>query len=327
MDFDRDTRLRFYRTMHRIRRFEETIVDQYRRGNVPGFLHLSPGQEAIAVGACSQLRPDDYVTSTHRGHGHCIAKGAPHRPHDGRAVRPVGRLLPRQGRLHAHRRLRPGHPGRERHRRLGPASWPSARPSPPSYRGTDQVTVCFFGDGASNQGTFHEGLNMASLWKLPVVFICENNCYAESTRQCEHQAVKDVAERAAGYGMPGVIVDGNDVEAVYEVVAAAVARARAGEGPTLIEAKTYRQRGHHEGDPATYRTKEEVDGWLERCPVKCYREALLRDGVATEAELAAIEAATEDEMRAALAFALASPLPDVSTARDGIFTETAEVAR
>ena len=324
MDFDRHTQLRFYEMLYRIRRFEETIIDQYRKGNVPGFLHLSPGQEAIAVGACIQLRRDDYVASTHRGHGHMLTKGA-------RPDRMMAEVLGRRDGYCAGK-------GGSMHIAdpdigiLGATGivgsglvFANGAAFSAQYRGTDQVTLCFFGDGASNEGTFHEGLNIASLWRLPVVFICENNGFAESTRQCEHQRCKDVATRAIGYDMPGIVVDGNDVLAVYEVVHETIKRARAGDGPSLIEAKTYRLRGHHEGDPQNYRTKEEVACWLERDPVPCFRGVLLGEGV-TEEEIKAIESAIEVELREALAFALASPPPDVSEARHGIFTEAAEVA-
>ena len=191
------------------------------------------------------------------------------------------------------------------------------------YRGTDQVAVCFFGDGASNTGTFHEGLNLASLWQLPVVFVCENNAYAESTPQDEHQRIRDVAVRAKSYDMPGVIVDGNDVKAVYHAAGKAVQRARSGGGPTLIEAKTYRLRGHYEGDPQSYRSREEVDRWRERCPIALLREALLQQGTSAE-EIAAIDARVEVEIEAAVAFAEESPHPDVGEARSGIFTIVAE---
>lgn len=324
MELDRETRLHLYKTMCRIRTFELTIIDQYRKGNVPGFLHLSPGQEGIAVGACCQLRPDDYIVSTHRGHGHMLAKGARSDLMMAEVFgRKTGYCAGKGGSMHI---ADPdigilgatGIVGSGLVLANGPAF--SAK-----YRGTDQVTLCFLGDGASNEGTFHEGLNMASLWQLPVVFICENNLYAESTPQCEHMRCENVADRAAAYNMPGVVLDGNDVLAVYEVVGAAIKQAREGGGPTLIECKTYRQRGHHEGDSQSYRTQEEVADWMERCPIKRFQEVLLQEGV-NEEELKAIEHAAQEEMQAALKFSLDSPLPDVSEARDGIYTETTEAA-
>lgn len=324
MEVDRTTKLELYGTMIRIRRFEEVVIELFARGKIPGFLHSYLGEEAVAAGACAHLRSDDYITSTHRGHGHILAKGA-------RTDLAMAELFgKRTGYCHGK--------GGSMHIAdpdigiLGAIGIVGAglviangAAFSAQYRGTDQVTVCFFGDGASNTGTFHEGLNLASLWQLPVIFVCENNAYAESTPQRDHQRIKDVAIRAQSYDMPSCIVDGNDVLAVYEAVGEAVTRARSGGGPTLIEAKTYRIRGHYEGDPQNYRTREEVDLWRERCVIRRFREVLLKDGVA-EDELDAIDAKIEAELEAAIAFAEESPLPDVSEARYGIFTETAEVA-
>lgn len=323
MKVDRTTKLELYKTMVRIRRFEEVVIELFARGKIPGFLHSYLGQEAIAAGACTHLRPDDYITSTHRGHGHILAKGA--RTDLAMAelfAKRTGYCHGKGGSMHI---ADPGIGilGATGIVGAGLAIANGAAFSA-QYRGTDQVTVCFFGDGASNTGTFHEGLNLASLWQLPVIFVCENNAYAESTPQRGHQRIKDVAIRAQGYDMPGCIVDGNDVLAVYEAAGEAVSQARSGGGPTLIEAKTYRIRGHYEGDPQNYRTREEIDLWRERCPIRRFREVLLKDGVAGH-ELDAIDAKIEAELEVAIAFAEESPLPDVSQARYGIFTETVEV--
>lgn len=186
-------------------------------------------------------------------------------------------------------------------------------------RGTDQVTVSFFGDGASNTVKFHEGINMASIWKLPVVYLCENNQYAISVPQSYHQNIRDVAARAAAYGIPGIVVDGNDVIAVYEAVGEAVARARKGEGPTLVECKTYRHRGHFEGDPTTYRTKEEVDEWKKKDPISSFKEKLIEMGVLTEKEADEIDREAQEETRKAVAFAEASPWPEPAETLEDVY--------
>lgn len=321
---DRSTQLWLYEMMFRIRRFEEGVIDLFARGKIPGFLHSYLGEEAIASGACAHLRKDDYIISTHRGHGHILAKGA-------RADLAMAELFGKRtgycngkgGSMHI---ADPdiGILGANGIVGAGILIANGAALSA-QYRGTDQVCVCFFGDGASNQGTFHEGLNLAAVWKLPVVFICENNAYAMSTQPCDGLSVQDVSVRAAAYGIPGVTVNGNDVQAVYEAAGAAIEYARAGKGPSLVEAKTYRIRGHYEGDPQTYRTREEVDEWRARCPIPSYRDILLKSAV-SEDELKSIEARVEAELVAAIDFAEKSPLPDVSEARHGIFTEVAEVA-
>jgi pyruvate dehydrogenase E1 component alpha subunit len=324
MAMDRSTQLWLYEMMFRIRRFEEWVIDLFARGKIPGFLHSYLGEESVATGACAHLRKDDYIISTHRGHGHILAKGA-------RTDLAMAELFGKRtgycngkgGSMHI---ADPdiGILGANGIVGAGIVIANGAGLSA-QYRGTDQVCVCFFGDGASNQGTFHEGLNLASVWKLPVVFVCENNAYAMSTQPREGLSVQDVSVRAAAYGIPGVTVNGNDVLAVYEAAGVAIENARAGKGPALVEAKTYRIRGHYEGDPQTYRTREEVDEWRTRCPILCYRASLLESGV-SEDELKSIDARVEAELLEAVEFADKSPLPDVSEARHGIFTEVAEVA-
>jgi len=195
-----------------------------------------------------------------------------------------------------------------------------------SYLGTDRVTAAFFGDGASNQGTFHESINLASVWKLPVVFVCENNGFGISVPVKQSTSVKDVSVRAKGYDIPGVTVDGNDVYAVYEAAEAAIKRARKGEGPSLIEAKTYRWKGHWTGDPEVYRTREEVAAWMEKCPIKRMKAKMLADKVATEAELAAIEQKAKADVEEAAAFALNSPEPDPAHVMDNVYYEAGERA-
>jgi pyruvate dehydrogenase E1 component alpha subunit len=324
MGMDRSTQLWLYEMMFRIRRFEESVIDLFARGKIPGFLHSYLGEEAIATGACAHLRKDDYIISTHRGHGHILAKGA-------RTDLAMAELFGKRtgycngkgGSMH----IADPDIGILGANGIVGAGLVIANGAALSaqYRGTDQVCVCFFGDGASSQGTFNEGLNLAAVWKLPVVFVCENNAYAMSTQPCDGVSVKDVAVRAAAYGIPGVTVNGNDVLAVYGATGKAIEDARAGKGPSLVEAKTYRIRGHYEGDPQTYRAREEVDEWRMRCPISCYRESLLKNGVSEE-ELKAIDSRVEAELLEAIEFADKSPLPDVSEARHGIFTEVAEVA-
>ncbi len=306
---DKATLMHLYRIMLTIRRFEEAIADLYRRGLVPSSAHVYIGQEAVAAGVCACLRPDDYVLSTHRGHAHSIAKGAP-------LERLAAEILGRATGLNRGRggSMRPCCP------EVGVLySCPIVGSNIPiaagvglaiRLRGTDQVVACFFGDGASNIGDFHEGLNLAAIWKAPVIYVCENNQYAISVPVWRSTSVRDIAARAASYGIPGVVVDGNDVVAVYKAAKWAVERARRGEGPVLIECKTYRWLGHHVGDPGTaYRTREEVETWKARCPIKRLRERLLTAGVASENELAEVETKVEARVREAVEFALNSPYP------------------
>jgi len=235
--------IEIYRKMLEIRHFEEKVFDLYGQNLVLGTIHLYAGQEAVAVGVCANLRKDDYVTSTHRGHGHCIAKGA-------RLDKTMAEILGKKtgyckgkgGSMH----IADFSIGMLGATAVVGAGIPIAAGAGLSIklRGTDQVVACFFGDGASNQGTFHEGINIASVWKLPVIFVCENNLYAMGTRQSIVMAIENIADRAVAYGIPGVVVDGNNVLAVHEATQKAVERARKGEGPTLIECKTYRLKGH-----------------------------------------------------------------------------------
>ena len=254
-----------YASMYKIRRFEQEAVKLFHNKELPGWLHSYIGEEAVAVGVCASLNRDDYITSTHRGHGHCIAKGADLKRMMAELYgKETGYCKGKGGSMHI-ADFSIGILGANGIVGGGiPIATGTALAS--QYLEDGRVTVCFFGDGASNQGGFHESLNLASLWKLPVVYVCENNLYAETTPQADHQPIRDIADRAKSYNMPGVIVDGNDVFAVYEKANKAVERARAGRGPTLIECKTYRYRGHWEGDPEVYRTKEEVKEWKKRSP-------------------------------------------------------------
>jgi len=304
------------RRMHRIRRFEETAEDSYIRGLSYGTMHLSIGQEATAVGACMPLSDADWITSTHRGHGHCIAKGAELGPmfaeflgREGGYCKGRGGSMhiaePAKGNLGANGIVGGGLP-------IAVGAALSAK-----KRRTGAVALAFFGDGANNAGVFHEALNIASIWKLPVVFVCENNQYAMSMAMTRSTAVANVADRASAYAIPGVIVDGNSFADVAEASFQATERARAGEGPTLIEAKTYRTRGHSRSDRNRYRAREEIEAWKARDPIARLEAEIVALGLATEPRVAAIAAEVEKEMAEAVAAASASPWPAVAdVARD-----------
>lgn len=306
------------RKMVEIRFFEEKVFELYGQNLVPGTIHLYAGEEAVAVGVCSVLEKTDYLTSTHRGHGHCIAKGAD-------LSRTMAEILGKQtgyckgkggsmhiadfaiGMLGATAVVGAGLP-------IAVGAGLSAK-----LRGTKQVVACFFGEGASNQGTFHESLNIASVWGLPVVFVCENNLYAMGTRQSRVMNIENIADRASAYGFPGVMVDGNDVVAVYEASAIAVERARRCEGPTLIECKTYRRRGHSRVDPAKYRPKDEVQEWLGKDPIKLFKERLIQGNIFSEGEIVSVEKEVETRIEKAVRFALDSPFPMPTEALQDVY--------
>jgi pyruvate dehydrogenase E1 component alpha subunit len=318
MDIPRDTLLLMYERMLKIRHFEERVKDLFAAGEMPGFVHLYLGQEAVAVGACAPLTDDDFITSTHRGHGHIIAKGGDMKlmmaELYGKATgynKGKGGSMhiadPRLGILGANGIVGAGLP-------IATGAGLSAK-----LRKSGQVAVCFFGDGASNQGTFHEAVNIASAFDLPVVYVCENNLYAVGTKQSDVRRVEDIADRAVGYAIPGLAIDGNDVIAVYEACSAAVDRARAGMGPTLVECKTYRWRTHFEGEPDTYRPPEEVEAWLKREPIAPYRKNLIEQGVLTQTQAAEIEANVLQELDGAVEFARQSPLPEPQSALEDLW--------
>ena len=304
--------------MLEIRFFEEKVFDLYAQNLVPGTIHLYLGEEAVAVGVCSLLRKDDYITSTHRGHGHCIAKGAELKRTMAEILgKKTGYCKGKGGSMH----IADFSIGMLGATAVVGAGLPIAVGAGLSVklRKTDQVVACFFGEGASNQGTFHESINMASIWKLPVIFVCENNLYAMGTRQSRVMAIENVADRAVAYGIPGVVVDGNDVLAVYETTQKAVERARKSEGPTLIECKTYRHKGHSRVDPAKYRPKEEVEEWLAKDPIKRFKEKLLQTNTLTESEIQQIEKEVSDEIEEAVKFAMESPYPAPEEALEDIY--------
>ena len=295
--------------MHLIRKFEEAAEASYMRGLIHGTMHLSIGQEASAVGSILPLRRDDYILSTHRGHGHCIAKGAdPALMFAEFFGKENGYCHGRGGSMHI-ADIAGGNLGANG---IVAGGLPIAVGVGMSIKAQKQDRVCmvFFGDGATNEGAFHEALNMASIWKLPIVFLCENNKYAMSMDIARAMAVPNVADRAVAYAMPGVAVDGNDMPAVASAAMVAIDRARGGGGPTLVECKTYRLRGHSKSDRNLYRTKDEVEAWRAADPIRRLERELTANGRFVAAELAAIEKAAEQQINDALAFAKASPDPD-----------------
>ena len=322
-DYSKEQLMDFYETMIKIRRFEEETFEFYKKGLMAGLAHLYLGEEAIATGVCAALNEDDYIGSTHRGHGHLVARGAD-------TDRMMAEILGKEtgyskgkgGSMHIMAMDKGilganGIVGGEIPIATGAAY--SAK-----YRGTDQVAVSFMGDSATNEGTFHESLNMAAAWKLPCVYVIENNLYGISVDIRDVTNTPDLAVRAKAYNIPGVVVDGMDVLAVYEAAQEAIERARKGEGPTLIECKTYRWQGHHVGDPATYRQRKsetEKEDWMKKCPVANLKKEVLKAGIATEEEFAKVEAKAEDEIQKAVKFAVESEYPAAEEAYTDVFQQ------
>jgi acetoin:2,6-dichlorophenolindophenol oxidoreductase subunit alpha len=323
MDISREELLDIYHTMQKIRLFESKVRDLAMANEIPGFVHVSIGEEASAAGVCAALRQTDRITSTHRGHGHLIAKG-------GRLDKMMAEIFGKRtgyckgkggsmhivdyslGILGANGIVGGGLP-------IAAGSGLAA-----VITGKDDVTAAFFGDGASNEGTFHESLNLAAVWKLPVIFVCENNGFGEFTPMATVTSVTDIAVRAQAYGIPGHIVDGNDVLEVFKYTSEAVARARAGEGPTLLECKTYRWEGHVVGEAAflgeeAYRAKSEVEAWKLKCPLIRFQKWCAESGRISTAELQKIVEDTEKELAEAIEFARASELPNVSEVTDDVY--------
>jgi pyruvate dehydrogenase E1 component alpha subunit len=298
------------RRMWLIRRFEEMAEEAYMRGLSYGTMHLSVGQEASAVGICMDLKASDYITSTHRGHGHCIGKGADVRymfaeffgKEEGYCHGRGGSMHiadPATGNLGANGIVGGGLP-------LATGAALAIK-----KRKSDDVAVCFFGDGANNEGAFHESLNLAAVWRLPVIYVCENNQYGMSVSAARSTAVKDVAFRASSYGMPGVVVDGNSVADVNEAMHVALQRARNGQGPSLIECKTYRTKGHSRSDRNRYRSKEEIEDWKKRDPIPAFEQELAGHGIMSPTEMLSVQADAEKTIQAAFAFAQSASNPDV----------------
>lgn len=311
-----------YYTMNLIRDFENQSLKFFEENVLRGSVHLCVGEEAVPATVCELLNPYDYIASTHRGHGHCLAKGAD----PGKALAELmgkedGYCRGRGGSMHI-ADVDAGNLGANAIVGGGiPIAVGAALASKMQNNG--KVAISFFGDGATNEGIFHESLNLAAVWKLPVVFVCENNGYGISVPQWQSTAVKDISVRAKAYDIPGVTVDGNDVEAIAKEAKKAIDRARKGEGPTLIECKTYRIYGHWTGDPTPYRTREEVEEWKKKDPIKRLRKVLEKDGVKAE-ELDKLEQDAADAIAKAVEFALNSPEPDPNTVLDGVFYEEAD---
>ncbi|WP_420544399.1 thiamine pyrophosphate-dependent dehydrogenase E1 component subunit alpha [Tepidanaerobacter syntrophicus] len=321
MMISRERKEWIYKTMNRIRCFELKAQSLFEQNKLRGSVHLYVGQEAIAATVCSLLRDDDYITSTHRGHGHCIAKGATLDKAMAELMgKATGYCKGRGGSMHI-ADFTKGNLGANAIVGGGiPIATGAALAA--KLRGSDQVAVSFFGDGASNQGTFHESLNLASVWKLPAIYICENNYYAISVPVTQSTSVEDISVRGTAYSMPGFTVDGNDVSDIYEVVEQAIKRAREGKGPSLIECKTYRYLGHWLGDPQPYRSRDEIEFWKQnKDPIKRMREFMLECGEFTSEELDQIEQAAAKEAEDAAEFALNSPDPDPATLLEDVFYE------
>ena len=321
MTITTEKQLEMLRSMQTIRRFEERASDDYQAGAIYGVVHCYIGEEAVAVGICSALNRDDQIISTHRGHGHCLAKGADlNRMMAELYGRQAGYCKGKGGSMHiadfsigmlgANGIVAGGIP-------IVTGAGLAAQ-----LEGKGRVAVSFFGDGASNAGPFHESINIAATWKLPMLYVCENNLYSAGTIAAETLALSDVAARAAGYGIPGVVVDGNDVMAVYEAAEAAVNRARAGQGPTLIECKTYRWRGHTERpgqeDP---RPQDEIETWRQRDPINLFATNLMDQGVLTEEAWQKMDAEILAAIEDAVKFSEESPFPDPDAAVEDVFAE------
>jgi pyruvate dehydrogenase E1 component alpha subunit len=327
VDVPNDVLIEMYRRMVRIRLFEQTVTDLALKGQIAGSAHTSIGQEGEIVGACMALRTDDYMIGNHRSHGHPIGKGAELKPLMAELHGKVtGVCKGKGGSMHL-ADFSVGSLGETSIVGSGlPITTGAALGA--KMQGTDRVALCFFGDGASNEGSFHEAINMAAIWDLPAIFLCENNGYGATTSAREVLSVGDVAARAAGYDIPGAVVDGQDAIAVYEVVTAAVARARRGDGPSLIEAKTYRYDNHAVGLHVTsYRTEDEIGQWKDRDPLVIHRTLLLDEGVLTEADAEAIVAETEQAVQDALDFARASAYPEPEAAFEDVFTNPIPIPR
>lgn len=314
---DRELLLEMYRRMFLIRRFDERVAELHSAGQIAGGVHLTIGQEAAVVGACLALRPDDYMTGTHRSHGHPLAKGA--RPHPLMAEllgRRTGVNKGKGGSMH----LADFSIGSLGETSIVGSGLPIATGGALSakMRRSGQVALCFFGDGAANEGAFHESLNLAALWSLPVIFFCENNRYALSTSVRSSCSIENIADRAVAYGIPGSVVDGQDPIASYVAVAGAAERARSGAGPTLIEAKTYRYNEHAQGLRLSYRSEDEIQGWRARDPIPSLRRKLIDLGT-LEVEIERIELLVEKTIEEAVEFAVSSEFPAYEEAFQDLF--------
>lgn len=318
LPISRTKMLQMFDQMVTIRNFEERVIELFREGVIRGSTHTYIGMEANAVGACAALQPDDYITSTHRGHGHCIAKGGDVRLMMAELLgKSTGYCKGKGGSMHiadvdmgilGANGIVGGGMG------IATGAGLSAK-----MRESGQVALCFFGEGGNNQGALHENANLASIWKLPVIYFCENNQYAMSMSVKRATAVEDLAQRAVSYGIPGVNVDGMDVRAVYDAVEKAAERARAGQGPSLIVSTTYRFEGHNIGDAQPYRTKDEVASWRQRDSIERFRDFLIKEKIATREETEAIEEKVRQRIDEAVEFARESPEPDLASLEEDVY--------
>ena len=318
MTISKDRAKGLYETMIKIRKFEKKACDLFKEGLIRGPMHVYTGQEAIAAGACDVIEEQDYITSTHRGHGHCIAKG-------GELNKMTAELL---GKVNGYSKGKGGsmHIADPDIGILGAngivggsIGLATGAGLSSSMKGDKRITICFFGDGASNQGVFHESLNLAAIWDLPVIYLCENNQYGLTGPADEMLAVEDISKRAASYDIPGVTIDGNDVLEVANAVEEAVERARSGEGPSLIEAKTYRWEGHFVGDPCVYVPEGELEEWKKRCPIKRFENLLLEKEIINKEEITEIEDKVEKEIARAEEYARKSPEPEKEELFEDLF--------
>lgn len=308
MTLTKEEMLGLYKKMRLIREFEERVSKFFSQGQIPGFVHLYIGEEAVATGVFANLESQDFIASTHRGHGHGIARGASVPKMMAEIFGKIdGYCKGKGGSMHI-ADVELGFLGANG---IVGAGMPLATGAgfANKYLKNNGVAICFFGDGASNRATFHEALNLASIWKLPVIFVNENNMYGISMSQERHQNITDIADRAVAYGIPGVSLDGNDVMAVLEASAEAIKRARAGAGPTLIECKTYRHHGHFEGDPTVYRSEEEVNQWKKKDPIPRFANRLIEMKLATRDEIESLNSEVVQAIDEAVAFAQQSPVP------------------
>jgi len=319
-EISKEKLLWMYETMVKIRVHEERAAELFAKNKIPGFVHLYVGEEAVATGVVASLKKEDFISSTHRGHGHYIAKGGDIKASMAELFgKSAGCCKGKGGSMHIVD-LSIGELGANG---MVGGGIPHAVGAAMGIKlnGLDDVAVSFFGDGASNQQNFHEGINLAAIWKLPVVFVCENNEYQISLPYSKQQIINSVAERGKSYGIPAVSVDGQDVMAVYEVAKEAIERARNGEGPSLIEAKTYRFRGHFEGDPAIYRTKKELEWWKEnKDPIVIFKNFLLEKNILSEGDFVSIQKKKEEEIEEAVKFAESSPQPKKEDILKNVFS-------
>jgi acetoin:2,6-dichlorophenolindophenol oxidoreductase subunit alpha len=316
---DNDILIRLYGTMVKIRFFEEKIIEIFRKGELPGWLHTYIGEEAVATGVCMNLTDKDYITSTHRGHGHFIAKGGDLKKIAAELfAKKTGCCKGRGGSMH----IADMSIGVLSANGIVGGGIPIATGAAfgCDTLKEDRIVVSFFGDGASDEGAFHESLNLASIWNLPIIYLCENNLYAMSNPMSKHMKIENIAERAKSYGIPGIIVDGMDVLEVYKKIHRIVEDVRKGKGPVLVEAKTYRLCGHADGDVEAYRTKEEVCSWAEKDPIITLESKMLKEGIFKKADIDKIKKNISDEIEEAVNYARKSPEPLKEESMDYIFS-------